>query len=220
VFRNTDVDGPDPNVNNCSYELSEACDNGSEWLYQIWDADYNDSQIVPDRDIFWKDITVTFDGTSGVGWGTLASRPSTCTTNPSGESLTSGWGPGYWATDQGSWNTSASNPEGVNAGGADGVLYVCTATNTWTVKYTPYTYPHPLRGESGESGESGGASVVMFIEWASFIIACWHLQRMAVRHAVLTIAIQSAKVAHARTKALAYESAVKVLTHLNERMKR
>jgi len=31
----------------------------------------------------------------------------------------------YWATDQ---NT----------------LYKCTATNTWTAYYTPYTYPHPL----------------------------------------------------------------------------
>ena len=29
--------------------------------------------------------------------------------------------------------------------GADGVLYKCTATNTWSVYYTPYDYPHPLR---------------------------------------------------------------------------
>jgi hypothetical protein len=25
-----------------------------------------------------------------------------------------------------------------------GALYKCTATNTWTSYYTPYTYPHPL----------------------------------------------------------------------------
>lgn len=60
----------------------------------------------------------TFNGTAGVGQGLLSARPSSCNnaTYP---------GPGYWATDM---NT----------------LYVCTATNTWTAYYTPYTYPHPL----------------------------------------------------------------------------
>jgi len=77
--------------------------------------------------------TNPFDGTSGVGWGTLANRPTTCTK-----------GVAYFATDQGSWNESSSNPYGVQQNGADGVLYKCTATNTWTLYYTPYTYPHPL----------------------------------------------------------------------------
>ena len=76
--------------------------------------------------------------TTGVGRGTLAARPASCTT-----------GVGYWATDQGgNWNTSttdaAFNPSG--AAGEDGALYKCTATNTWTLYYTPYTYPHPLQG--------------------------------------------------------------------------
>jgi hypothetical protein len=74
-----------------------------------------------------------FDGTAGTGWGTLARRPPTCTP-----------GVGYFATDQGSWNTSTSNPNGVDFAGADGVLFKCTAPNTWTLYYTPYTYPHPL----------------------------------------------------------------------------
>lgn len=78
--------------------------------------------------------TSPFNGTSGTGWGTLANRPTTCTT-----------GVGYWATDQGTWNTSTSNPYGVQQNGADGVLYVATATNTWTLYYEPYTYPHPSR---------------------------------------------------------------------------
>jgi PKD repeat protein len=56
-----------------------------------------------------------FNGTVGVGVGPLSSRPTTCTT-----------GVGYWATDT-------------------KTLYRATATNTWTVYYTPYTYPHPLR---------------------------------------------------------------------------
>jgi hypothetical protein len=59
----------------------------------------------------------SFNGTVGVGMGTLADRPSTCTK-----------GVAYWATDQGS----------------NGTLYQCSGTNTWTQYYQPYTYPHPL----------------------------------------------------------------------------
>jgi hypothetical protein len=70
-----------------------------------------------------------FDGTVGIGRGVLASRPATCTT-----------GVGYWATDQGEWNTT----------GADGLLYKCTATDTWSLYYTPFTYPHPLNTDEGD----------------------------------------------------------------------
>lgn len=69
--------------------------------------------------------TASFDGTVGVGVGTLADRPKTCTP-----------GVAYWATDQGEWNSSHD--------GADGQLYICTAPNTWSLHYKPYTYPHPL----------------------------------------------------------------------------
>lgn len=99
------------------------------------------TRIVANRDYYFQvsgqqtSPTSPFNGTSGVGWGTLANRPTTCTT-----------GVAYWATDQGSWNTSTSNPKGVQQNGADGVLYKATATNTWTQYYTPATYPHPLQG--------------------------------------------------------------------------
>src|SRR6185436_15457786 len=70
--------------------------------------------------------TAPFDGTTGVGWGTLANRPPSCTA-----------GVAYFATDQGSWNSSTSNPEGRQFNGADGVLYKCASANTWTLYYTP-----------------------------------------------------------------------------------
>lgn len=63
-------------------------------------------------------------GTVGVGVGTLANMPASCTT-----------GQGYWATDQGNWNKKP--------GGTQGVLYKCVSTNNWQLYYTPYTYPHP-----------------------------------------------------------------------------
>lgn len=65
---------------------------------------------------------VSFDGTSGVGVGLLSSRPSTCTPIV-----------GYWATDE-------------------STLYRCNSTDTWTNYYTPFTYPHPLRGVEATTG--------------------------------------------------------------------
>lgn len=95
------------------------------------------------RDIYRE--TASFTGATGVGVGTLAARPSTCTPTPEAADAGHG-GVGYWATDQGSWNQSLTNPYGVQQNGADGVFYRCSATNTWIVAYTPYTYPHPLQG--------------------------------------------------------------------------
>jgi len=69
-----------------------------------------------------------FDGTAGVGVGPLASRPKTCSA-----------GVAYWATDQGEWDSTHEGP--------DGQLYGCTAPNTWSFYYKPYTYPHPLVGD-------------------------------------------------------------------------
>lgn len=81
--------------------------------------------------------TSPFSGTSGVGFGTLANRPTTCTPSV-----------GYFATDQGSWNQSGN-------GFGQGVLYQCSSTNMWTSYYMPYTYPHPLEGFISGSSISG-----------------------------------------------------------------
>lgn len=102
--------------------------------------------VVEDRDFYLPasgiqtSPTEPFDGTSGVGWGTLANRPTTCTA-----------GVAYFAIDQGDWNTSATNPYGVQQNGASGVLYKATAPDTWTEYYEPYTYPHPLQSASAPS---------------------------------------------------------------------
>jgi hypothetical protein len=104
----------------------------------IWQGDVT----VENTDVFNQDAT--FDGTTGVGVGTIGSRPATCTT-----------GVAYWATNEGSWNTETSaihtNHGSNHSEGADGKLYICTSTDTWTARYgvstsgEPYAYPHPLR---------------------------------------------------------------------------
>lgn len=120
-------------------------------IYEFQDSgpfSYNigsDSQLViANRDFYTESVnqaaqtspTSPFNGTSGTGHGTLTNRPTACTP-----------GVGYWATDQGNWNQSGS--------GGQGELFVCTAPNTWTFHYMPYTYPHPvIQGSGSGSGSS------------------------------------------------------------------
>ncbi|HLG59362.1 MAG TPA: hypothetical protein VI485_28745 [Vicinamibacterales bacterium] len=91
------------------------------------------NDIISGREYFNE--VASFTGATGVGRGTLALRPSTCAV-----------GTAYFATDQGSWNapTSDGTQDAIFGAAVQGVLYKCTATNTWTLHYTPYTYPHPL----------------------------------------------------------------------------
>lgn len=100
-----------------------------------------DDHIKPNRDYYaavslnsQTSPTNPFTGSAGMGFGSLANRPSTCTTNPN----ESGGGVGYFATNQ----------------GPQGTLYRCSAANTWTVQYAPYTYPHPLQAGGGGGGDT------------------------------------------------------------------
>jgi hypothetical protein len=102
----------------------------------------------PSHNSEWWSHNASFNGTSGMGCGTLGSRPATCTT-----------GVGYWATNQ-----SCTSVPSVNIGWqvstpVSGTLYVCTSTDTWTSYYTPYTYPHPL-----VSTAAPASPTVVFIE--------------------------------------------------------
>ncbi len=94
------------------------------------------SPIAENKD-FFSQKAGSFDGTGtaggGVGCGTLAARPATCTP-----------GVGYWATDQSC--SDMTGMVGVNpARPIAGTFYKCAAPDTWMAYYTPFTYPHPIR---------------------------------------------------------------------------
>lgn len=82
--------------------------------------------IKADRD-YYNQVS-SFNGSTGMGSGLLANRPTTCATNTS----ENGGGVGYFATDV----------------GAMGTLFRCSNVNEWTVQYSPYLYPHPLTSPS------------------------------------------------------------------------
>lgn len=120
------------------YEAGDVTSNNSPGVSVP--SDGSSTRVLANRDYYGQvsdaaqtSATSPFNGTTGTGYGTLANRPTSCTE-----------GVGYWATDQGNWNTYSSSQEGE--------LFVCTATNTWTMSYEPYTYPHPLESGGGSSG--------------------------------------------------------------------
>lgn len=123
-----------------------------------------DGKVTPDRDVYKTQIsqntstTSPFNGSTGMGFGVVANRPTSCTRTPNApgyESDGSGnyyGGVGYFATDV----------------GEEGTLYRCQDTDDWVADYTPYTYPHPLVGGAPEPGDPdppnpiSGLSVVPF----------------------------------------------------------
>jgi hypothetical protein len=99
--------------------------NGSEVDLTINNNNpYTSTHLVFQRELFDDDnVTV----------GLIADRPSTCSYNAypstSGRDI-------YISTDE-------------NSQGA--TVYQCSATNTWTKHWEPYTYPHPLRDSAPDA---------------------------------------------------------------------
>ena len=96
--------------------------------------DYMPNHLVGDRDFYLPASgvqtapTSPFNGTTGMGWGTKANRPTTCSTGATDAADAGSGGVGYFATDKGPMGT----------------LYRCATTNNWVVHYQPFIYPHPL----------------------------------------------------------------------------
>lgn len=118
---------------------THAVDPAAITLYQSQtgnpSATFTESDIIQkDRDFFAStgfDGTYTFDGSKGVGRGTKAQMLAITATKT---------GVGFWVTDEGSWNTTLP-------ANTSGQLYTWNGS-AWALKYTPFTYPHPLRGNT------------------------------------------------------------------------
>jgi len=106
-------------------------------------ANGDTTHIHANRDYYAEEGNCTAGSTCTTGTGCGSMLPTSCTT-----------GTGFWVTDQnncpdltGFVGDKTNYPERTTI---SGTLYKCTnvdVENPWEAYYTPYTYPHPLRGE-------------------------------------------------------------------------
>jgi hypothetical protein len=90
----------------------------------LYGRTFTESDIIKsNRDVFGE---AGFDSSTGVNRGTKAAMLSFTPNTP---------GYGWWVTDEATWNNGRAN---------SGQLYTWNGS-AWQLKYTPYTYPHPLR---------------------------------------------------------------------------
>lgn len=108
---------------------------GSSVTADVDSEQYNPTHIQANRDYYDHSTATGSPQTVGVRTGVIANRPAGCTA-----------GVAYWATDEGDWNGYV--------GAAQGRLYKCTATDIWTLYYTPYKYPHPWAVRDGPAPPS------------------------------------------------------------------
>lgn len=145
----TDAGASDPQHVNGSYYWNNrnGATNGSLMLLRVQNDGTSTDTIDVNVD-YWLHTT-SFNGTVGMGTGTLAARPATATT-----------GVGYWATDQATTSVPAVSSGIEPTVPIEGTLYVATSTDTWTAFYTPLTYPHPMiTAQDGGGGISGASDV-------------------------------------------------------------
>lgn len=128
------------------YLWGNITENNSQAKVSIESDGYANIHVMADRDYYeavspsvQTSPTSPFNGTKGMGFGSLANRPKTCSAGLTDAADTGHGGVGYFATDAGS----------------QGVLYRCSTANTWVEHYRPYAYPHPLtKGSSSFSIKS------------------------------------------------------------------
>lgn len=147
-------DVQDENVSN-SYYWDMRSSSGSGNLYGIYS---NASSNRVENTHFWVMRSGTFNGTGnaanggGVGCGTAATMNaiSTCTDGVAFWVPNATIDPTAGSCLDFSSYIGADNATASSVSGNIGTLYRCSS-NAWVSYYTPYTYPHPLRGTTSPS---------------------------------------------------------------------